>query len=475
MISLLSIRSKIILVLLLLCLGSIGISGWWLYHQAEESFDEDLGERLVAIAQAASVQFEGTIIAQWIPDRESRTYLSIHNTLRRLQKATGAARLYVFDRDRRSLGDTQPGIAPGSEYIRLRFDRFELEQVWQGRGVSSVRFEGIDNLEYKSGYAPIYHDGTIVAAVGVDMSAGFLSTLHRLKRQFWLLMLVVTACTFLLGVVLARRMTTPIHQLVAAARRIRDGELETPITIDTKDELGYLSHTMDEMRQSILERDAQLKLMLANVAHEIRNPLGGIELFAGLVAEDLSTDAPAQEHLSRIRREAGNLNRIITEFLEFARPLPCQPQDIPIQIILDDLSFLILHELQECGIRYEDDIPDVKLHVDPEQIKRAFLNLFRNAIQAMPNGGTLSIHGEIEEMHLRLVIRDTGTGIAKENLDKLFDPFFTTKEKGAGLGLAIVKRNIELNGGRIEICSEEGRGTTVRIALPLAQQGKYDV
>ena len=130
--------------------------------------------------------------------------------------------------------------------------------------------------------------------------------------------------TIAIGFLFARTITKPIHRLVGAADEIGKGNFGKGIRIDTRDELGYLGSAMENMRKGIVERDNQLKMMLAGVAHEIRNPLGGIEIFAGLLAEEL--EGNSKEHTQKIIKEVRNLDGIITQFLEYARPIEPQSE-----------------------------------------------------------------------------------------------------------------------------------------------------
>jgi signal transduction histidine kinase len=169
-----------------------------------------------------------------------------------------------------------------------------------------------------------------------------------------------------------------------------------------------------------------------------------------------------------IKEETGRLNRIVTEFLDFARPQRPNLQECHMEEIIEkNLSFLHT-EFEKKGIAVDNNVNgrSFKLQADHDLLYRAFLNIFINSIQSINDGGTIYIRVEEEKESFRMEIEDTGSGISQENVKKIFNPFFTTKEKGSGLGLSIVSKIIEGHRGRIAIESREGQGTKVRIELP---------
>ncbi len=221
------------------------------------------------------------------------------------------------------------------------------------------------------------------------------------------------------------------------------------------------------------ERLAALGQMVASVSHEIKNPLGIIRSTAELLSEKLSSNEVQSKLSNIIVEEAGRLNDVVTEFLDFARPQEPHFQDCRLdEIIQRNLAFL-KSELDKRDIVVNNGNLDDKpfaIEADPDQLYRAFLNIFINAIQSIRDGGEVSVEVKEEEALYRIEILDTGVGISPENLGKIFNPFFTTKDKGSGLGLAIVRKIIEVHKGKVWIESEEGVGTRVFVALPRRQK-----
>ncbi len=209
--------------------------------------------------------------------------------------------------------------------------------------------------------------------------------------------------------------------------------------------------------------------MTAGVSHEIRNPLGIIKSSAELLKKKMAVVDPGNPIPDVIVQEATRLNNIITDFLNFAKPrepdlAPCCLGDI----VARNIGFLA-PRFREQGIvveqRLDDDLPQI--HADANMLYQAFLNILLNALQAMPDGGTIRIHAEADDARVRLFFEDTGPGFSEEIGEKIWDPFFTTKEKGTGLGLGIVRNIIEAHGGTIHMENREQGGARVVVELPL--------
>lgn len=216
------------------------------------------------------------------------------------------------------------------------------------------------------------------------------------------------------------------------------------------------------------ERLAALGEMVAGVSHEIKNPLGIVQSTAELLG-GMPDASETQKRLSGvITEESGRLNRIVTEFLDFARPqIPNLHECRLEEVIEKNLSFM-RSELEKRGIIIKDNLNgrSFMLRADQDLVYRALLNILLNAIDSMKDGGSIAINVEEEKDNYLIEIQDSGCGISQENVKKIFNPFFTTKEKGSGLGLSIVKKIIEGHRGTITIESNEGEGTRVKIQLP---------
>ena len=222
-----------------------------------------------------------------------------------------------------------------------------------------------------------------------------------------------------------------------------------------------------EVRLQETERMAALGRMVASVSHEIKTPLGIIRSSGELLGSQMNEDEPSRKLTGVIVEECTRLNRIVTEFLDFARPQkpnlrPCRMEEI-LQRNLEAMA----PELDRQGITLESDLtPGPEKPLDPDLLYRAFLNILVNAIQAMPGGGTLSVKSRpLKEGRWLVQIADTGPGIPEDDRERVFEPFYTAKEKGSGLGLSIVKSILDAHDGRIEIGSSPEGGTKIMITI----------
>ncbi|MBI4763163.1 MAG: GHKL domain-containing protein [Deltaproteobacteria bacterium] len=222
----------------------------------------------------------------------------------------------------------------------------------------------------------------------------------------------------------------------------------------------------DKLHQA--ERMASLGEMIASVSHEIKNPLGIIRSTADLLEKKVIQIDPQNQLASVIREEADRLNRIVTEFLDFARPQIPKMEPVRIETILEKNLHFLGPELAFRRIEVQKDfIPGLQtILVDQDLLYRAFLNILLNSVQAMSEGGRIGIKVRYLSREAIIEINDSGAGLSEEERTKAFQPFFTTKEKGSGLGLAIVKNIVEAHRGTIQMVNSESGGTSVVITLP---------
>ncbi|MFH0953850.1 MAG: ATP-binding protein [Verrucomicrobiota bacterium] len=225
------------------------------------------------------------------------------------------------------------------------------------------------------------------------------------------------------------------------------------------------------------ERLNALTLLAAGVAHEIGNPLNSLNIHLQLIDRELDGLAPAkrqglQELLDVAKKEVGRLDQIITQFLRAIRPTRPSFERASVRDVLDETLEFLKHEIKDRDVLVEVEAPGdlPTAHVDPAQIKQAFFNIIRNAIQAMTNGGLLKITLASNDRFVSIAFKDTGPGIPPEELSHIFEPYHTTKHEGTGLGLMIVQRIVRDHGGQIEVHSEPRTGTTFTLLLPRDEQ-----
>lgn len=364
-------------------------------------------------------------------------------------------------------------------------------------------------------------DQSILGVLDVTMSLELMDQRMAVARRRAVIGALVTAMMAgLLAVAFIDRMVRkPVHKLIRGAQVVASGNLDTEIEVKSQDELGQLATAFNQMtgdlrdaqheltewsnilesklrektdelsrtQQQIAHMDkmASLGKLAATVAHELNNPLAGILNYAKLVdrtIQESETDLPEQEELFRylrlIQKEASRSGEIVRNLLIFARPAGVELALHSLNQILDRSVMLVRHHIEMSGIKLEMTVllDDDQLVCDADQMEQAIVALLVNAVEAMPNGGTLKIIIDDIDGSINISIADSGVGIQEEALPSIFEPFFTSKEKtdGAGLGLAVVYGIIQRHQAHIEVESTVGVGTMFRIKLPRRQSEEED-
>jgi two-component system nitrogen regulation sensor histidine kinase NtrY len=283
----------------------------------------------------------------------------------------------------------------------------------------------------------------------------------------------------------AARVTRPVEQLARAAREVASGNWNTQVVVDSSDEMGELAESFNRMTGELLaqrqhlvqaERVAAWRELARRLAHELKNPLFPLQLTVEnlLRARQQSPqqfDDIFEESSSTLLAEIANLKAIISRFSEFSRMPQPQFQQIQLNDVVQNVSRLFQAQLRapehgpiECKLELSE--PMEPIAADPDLLHRALSNLVLNAMDAMPQGGTLTLLTRQEGDLSYVEVSDTGTGLTPEECDRVFTPYYTSKPQGTGLGLAIVQSVISDHGGRISVRSESGHGATFVIELP---------
>ncbi len=316
--------------------------------------------------------------------------------------------------------------------------------------------------------------------------------LNKLMKENTLKRITAALMVFAIGIVitliLSRHYTMPIKQLADAAVRVAAGDLNQRISVSGKDEISKLAQSFNHLVTKLKEtrsleerlREAEhlstLGQLSRTIAHEIRNPLN----FINLSIEHMETKYAPQDSGDRvkytnlikgIKQEVQRLNRLVSDFLDYSRPMKLNLTEVNTAEILNDIIDLIWAkaEAEKIIIKREDNDVAV-LRLDVELFKSCMMNIIANAFQAMSDPSienkvlTIKTHKTDESFTISVI--DTGIGIAAEDIDRVFEPFFSLKEGGLGLGLSMTKRLVEEHGGSIKVFSEKGKGTELRLTLP---------
>jgi len=342
---------------------------------------------------------------------------------------------------------------------------------------------------YITAYGPIRDpNDKIVGALYVGLlQAPFVQRQNTVTAVVLAMVLVATLASLLLVFFMVELVLRPVGRIITMAQRVVRGDIDARVGIRPPREIGELCQAIDQMADAVSEREQKLKAatrrqisrseklaslgrLAAGVAHEINNPLTGVLTFAHLLREKSNMDDQDQEDLDLIIRETTRAAEIVKGLLDFARERAVVKEPLNINDVIQRTIRLIRNQKLFDRIVIEEslanDLPEVE--GDMNQLQQVLLNLSLNACEAMPTGGTLTIHTSTVDGKAVMKLTDTGCGIKKEHYDQVFEPFFTTKPvgKGTGLGLSVTYGIIQQHGGTLEFESEEGKGTTFTVTLP---------
>jgi signal transduction histidine kinase len=331
--------------------------------------------------------------------------------------------------------------------------------------------------------------------VGYVVITRYLDDFSDLAQANLASQIIMTLAVFGVGIlvslVLSWTFSRPLQHLTDAAREVAAGNLQAAVAPEGSQEIQSLARTFNEMvarlreqrlleeRLHFAERSTALGRLASAVAHEIRNPLNFISLSIDHVAQRLGPDAESDRRgdfdriLANVKDEISRLNRLVGDFLSFGKPMRLHTRACALETIVRDVAALVGHKARDQGITLsveaDAELPEVV--ADPELLKTCFLNLMINAVDAMPQGGTLRLgirRGRDSAGDVLLVeVADDGLGMSPEEVAGAFEPYFSTKETGLGLGLALTHKIVSDHGGSIALESAPGRGTTARVVLPL--------
>ena len=338
----------------------------------------------------------------------------------------------------------------------------------------------------------------ILGVLDVQMSLATVDAdIARSRRQTILAsVILVLSVLSVTGFLIWTLIRTPVRKLTEGTRAIAKGNLDYTIPLHRKDEIGELANSFNTMTTELkkareeleriqdhliqMEKMASLGKLCATVAHELNNPLGGILTYARLSQRKLASPNLTPEKLSSIQadlsivaEETSRCGNVVKNLLLFSKRQIAEFAVVDLHEILDRCTQLVEHHLKLNNVELVKTYQKGKAEVicDKNQIQQAFLAIFDNAVEAMPQGGTLSIitNSNLRKKKVRIQIQDTGSGIFPSDLVHIFEPFYTTKKegKGVGLGLSVAYGIIERHEGKIDVNSVVGQGSTFIVELPL--------
>ncbi len=378
--------------------------------------------------------------------------------------------------------------AEGNRAIGTRISQ-EVSDVVLQNGKEYVGPAFVVDQEYITRYDPLKnHLGEVIGILYVGVKqAEFQRLINSFNQRISLVAFGMVLFTIIITTPVARAITRPLDQLkvlVDANRRIAEGDMSVRVPVRAGGDVGLLETsfnsmldtlqaTQDQLVQS--EKLASVGQLAAGVAHELNNPLGTVLLYSDILLKELDPDSPYRDDIEVIVNETKRCKGIVSALLEFARQYQVVAQPTDLNALIRDVAEVEIKHYPDSLVEviYDLDPSLPTIQADTAQMHQVLVNLIDNAIEAMPDGGELTLRTLSKPTGMiSLEIADTGVGIPSENVVKVFTPFFTTKPtgKGTGLGLAIVYGIIKLHRGQISVRSEVDKGTIVTIQLPIILQ-----
>jgi signal transduction histidine kinase len=465
--------------------------------------------------QARAVFFAREVAASIGDRRELQSGARLDRQIRQIKDV----RRSVLQLDIMAFGDGDAQIVATSDpNTRLPFTRADTDEVRRGKVLSRLASDG--RGRHWEIMAPVSFENIVAGAVAVRFSFDRADELAARTRN-WALALTATSVVVmgvLITVAVHVVVSRPIQQFLDAIRRVQRGDQSAVVRLDSSDEFGLLAAHFNEMMArlrtfneelqtrvtqataeaeeryreverlhetlfrmqrtlSTAERLALAGQIMAEVAHEVGAPLQSVAGHVQLLRKDLSPDVlrePVTRHFTIIESQLARVTEIITQLLGLTRRDPGEPVSVDLNRLVRDTAELVRPSLVAGGVTLESEptlpIPLVRGH--PSRLQQVVLNLFTNAMDATPSGGTIRVvtRSADDDTQVELEVADSGCGIPAANLKQVFEPFFSTKgpDRGTGLGLFISARIVREHKGRIEVASEEGRGSIFTVRLPAA-------
>jgi signal transduction histidine kinase len=384
------------------------------------------------------------------------------------------AQLWLFDEEDATLNATSVETsrhAPAAEVVKKQLADHQL------------RFADEQRTYFALPLRSARDDASTLVLVGRSL-APQRAFVRKLTISAVSAILMALAASVFFGTLIARSITRPVEELAAAATNVSAGDWHEKVEVHSEDEIGQLAESFNQMTSQLtsqrerlvqVERVAAWRELARRLAHELKNPLFPLQLTLETLVKARERSSPEfpeifNESTRTLQQEIGHLKDIVQRFSDFSKMPTPELTQVDVNEVLSSVAKL--HEAQlrsrERPIRVSLELASGSLNAaaDGMLIRRAVENLVLNAIDAMPAGGELSIRTHDVRGSARIEISDTGTGLTREECERLFTPYYTTKQHGTGLGLAIVQSIVSDHGGCISVRSEKGKGTTFTMEIP---------
>lgn len=468
-----SLRARLVWLMLFMSMSLVTILVFF-YYQTEQVLFNEFQRKTSELTRAVQIGLEGATASKIKDSKSLERYLNTLNN-------KGVKEISVISVADRIVASTR------RDSVGKWISQQRKELIFKAELGQPVTDEGPDYnvvIPVSSKDGPV---GYIHLTLNAEDFSGFLrlSIFRRVISA-----LVILAIGTMMAIALAGHYTRPLEQVVRAAEKVANGDLEhgEQLPVQRNDEIGKLARSFSDMIEKLRDdRDMSERLRRAehlagigqvarSVAHEIKNPLNFISLSIDHISdiyrpEEVERGERFESLVRNIKGEIQRISSFAESFLEYGRPIEIHCRMTDVAAMLDGIVELVQFRATQDQVLLIHDYCDIPtLLVDPELLRTCFYNLIINAFDAMPEGGELRLVGTVSPNSVIFTISDTGKGIDSSFQDKIFEPYFTTKPKGVGLGLALTKKIVEQHGGSIVYEARAEVGSRFILRLPRAEE-----
>ena len=437
------------------------------YNYTRSLYLNQLGEQVNVVTKMLSEQIDEKyldLLALGTPTKSIENYfrgIFYRNKNNRLH-----SEIFIFNKSFNIVVHSDSNILPGTFEPSLLINQKDIFELIPGEGTVSIPFKGNDGKWYLWGFFRLNPDYWLA----VRESAVRLEKVEELSTIFWSFGLGGTILTIFLAWLMARSITKPVDRLVRFSSEIGQGNFNSSVPLSMHGEIGILANAMDMMKTGLAKNQKEKEDLLAQIAHEIRNPLGGIELLANLTKEDLQKENKDTGYLDKILKEVNHLKLLITSYLNYSRPVNANPKPVDIGKFTIEIENIFNKQLKKKDTGLFFNCAVNKIIFDEDHLRQILINLVSNSLDAIKENGRIEIFTGVNNHSWEIGIKDNGAGIPEENLKTIFNPFFTTKKEGTGLGLAICKKLCAENKAELTVTNNPDKGSTFIITKEIINE-----
>jgi signal transduction histidine kinase len=434
------------------------------YYFTKELYLKQLEEQVRVVSSMLAKQIDpGYLDLLDIGEPTGNTKIYFDELFRRNINPRLHAEMFIFSEDFKLAAHSNPDFFYGEMEQRLLINSKDILGLKINESTSSLPFKGDDNKWYLWGFYRLNKNYW----AAVRESAARFSDVDKLSEMFWYIGFGGVLISVLAAWFTGNAITRPLKKLIGFSSEIGKGDFTAAPPGKLKGEIKLLADAMDRMKLNLSGHQKEKEKILAQIAHEIRNPLGGILLLVNLIKENQEDHNKNREYLDRILKEINGLKQLITSYLDYSRPIPVSPGWIDVNKTVSEIENIFSLNFKGRNIIFNKDIGLNKIYFDESHFRQILMNLVANSLESVNENGTITVETH-NGKNWEILVKDNGPGIPGENINRIFDPFFTTKKNGTGLGLAISRKLCTENNATLSARVQDGGALFVLEKEPVA-------